>query len=74
MMLDDLRNDADFIGEDDDQLANQNKRASASAGAQTGFLGMTAQQRFVIAVMILLMVCILGSFFLLITGSVALPV
>ena len=72
-MLDDLRNDADFIGEDDDQLANQNKRASA-AGAQTGFLGMTPQQRFVIAVMILLMVCIIGSFFLLITGSVALPV
>lgn len=72
-MLDDLRDDADFIEEDDDQLANQNKRASA-AGAQPGFLGMTPQQRFVIAVMILLMVCIIGSFFLLITGSVALPV
>ena len=72
-MLDDLRDDADFI-EEDDQLSHQNKRASASAGTQTGFLGMTPQQRFVIAVMILLMVCILGSFFLLITGSVTLPV
>ena len=72
-MLDDLRDDADFIEEDDDRLVNQNKRASA-AGIQTGFLGMTPQQRFVIAVMILLMVCIIGSFFLLITGSVALPV
>ena len=73
-MLDDLRDDTDFIEEDDDQRGNQNKRTSAAAGAQTGFLGMTAQQRFVLAVMILLMVCILGSFFLLITGSVALPV
>lgn len=72
-MFDDLRDDADFI-EEDDQLGKQNKRASAAAGAQTGFLGMTPQQRFVVAVMILLMVCILGSFFLLITGSVALPV
>ena len=72
-MLDDLRDDADFI-DDDDQLVRQKKRASAGMGAQTGFLGMTAQQRFVLAVMILLMVCILGSFFLLITGSVALPV
>ena len=73
-MLDDLRDDADFIEEDDDQIINQNKRAPAAAGSQTGFLGMTPQQRFVLAVMILLMVCILGSFFLLITGSVALPV
>ena len=73
-MLDDLRDDADFIEEDDNQPKNKNKRASTAAGAQTGFLGMTPQQRFVVAVMILLMVCILGSFFLLITGSVALPV
>ena len=72
-MLDDLRDDADFI-ENDDQLVRQKRRASAGVGAQTGFLGMTAQQRFVLAIMILLMVCILGSFFLLITGSVALPV
>ena len=72
-MLDDLRDDADFI-EDDEQLVRKKRRASAGVGAQTGFLGMTAQQRFVLAVMILLMVCILGSFFLLITGSVALPV
>ena len=71
-MLDDLRDDADFI--EDDQLVKKNKHASASVGSQTGFLGMTPQQRFVVAVMILLMVCILGSFFLLITGSVALPV
>ena len=72
-MFDDLREDADFI-EDDDRLVQKNRHASAAAGSQTGFLGMTPQQRFVLAVMILLMVCILGSFFLLVTGSVALPV
>ena len=72
-MLDDLRDDADFV-EEDDQLGYEYQNASAASGAQTGFLGMTPEQRFVIAVMFLLMVCILGAFFLLITGSVTLPV
>jgi hypothetical protein len=73
MMLDDLRDDADFV-EDDEQLGYEYKSASIAAGSQAGFLGMTPEQRFVIAVMILLMVCILGAFFLLITGSVVLPI
>ena len=72
-MLDDLRDDVDFV-EEDDQLGDESQNVSAVAGAQPGFLGMTPQQRFVIAVMVLLMVCIVGAFFLLITGSVALPV
>lgn len=72
-MLDDLRDDADFA-EEDDQLDDEYQSASAVAGTQTGFLGMNPQQRFVIAVLILLMVCILGAFFLLITETVALPV
>ena len=70
-MLDDLRDDAVFL-EEEDQL--DYKDEYASSGAQTKFLGMTPEQRLVIAVMILLMVCIMGSFFLLITGSVTLPV
>ena len=37
------------------------------------FLGMTPVQRFVIAVMLLFMTCILSTFFLLITGIVVLP-
>lgn len=34
------------------------------------FLGMTPPQRFVIAVMLLLMTCIIGVFFLLVTEKV----
>jgi len=71
-MLDDLRDDADFVEED--QLDYEYQEATGGAAANTQFLGMTPEQRLVIAVLILMMVCILGSFFLLITGSVALPV
>jgi hypothetical protein len=71
-MLDDLRDDASFVDEDD--LGYENQETAASVGSRTRFLGMTPEQRFIIAVMILLSVCILGAFFLLITGSVAIPV
>jgi len=71
-MLDDLRQDADFVEEGD--LDYEYQDSAYAARSQTRFMGMTAEQRFVVAVMILLSVCILGSFFLLITGSVALPV
>ena len=72
-MLDDLRDDAGYLDEDDSS-DYEYQEAPPVAGAQTQFLGMTPQQRFVIAVMLLMMVCILGAFFLLITGSIALPV
>jgi hypothetical protein len=37
------------------------------------FLGMTAGQRLVIAILILLMVCVLGVFILLLTQKIYLP-
>ncbi|MFH1447017.1 MAG: hypothetical protein ABIG43_06375 [Chloroflexota bacterium] len=37
------------------------------------FLGMTAPQRFIAALFLLIVVLILGSFFLLLTGKIALP-
>ncbi len=37
------------------------------------FLGMTAPQRFIIALMLLIMVCLLGSFCLLLTQKVVPP-
>lgn len=37
------------------------------------FLGMAPAQRFVIALMLLLIVCILGSFALLVTNKIVLP-
>ena len=67
-MLDDLREDADFVEEDEDY-----QDVAPAAGPETQFLGMTPVQRFVIAFLILMMTCILGSFFLLITETVWLP-
>ena len=73
-MLDDLReqsNDFDYSGEkgdvfdygpDDDQSSQSRL-----------WLGMTPGQRFVIAVMLLMMTCILSTFCLLVTERIALP-
>jgi hypothetical protein len=71
-MLDDLRDEADFV-EENGEPKEENHDVNTKRRSQTYFLGMTPVQRFVVAVMILLMVCILGSFFLLVSGTVALP-
>ncbi|RME07258.1 MAG: hypothetical protein D6803_04400 [Anaerolineae bacterium] len=68
-MLDDLREQADNIFLEDDQPEED---ALAPEGERL-FLGMTAVQRFVIAVMLFLMICILGSFCLLITERIYPP-
>lgn len=70
-MLEDLREDADFVEDDDTEYEYQ--ESAARAPAQTQFLGMTPMQRFVIAFLILMMTCILGLFFLLITETIWLP-
>jgi len=73
-MLDDLRDKAgesDFFL-DDDEAAYGYSEAVVADGPSL-FLGMTPAQRFVIAVLVLLMVTVLGSFCLLITEKVYLP-
>lgn len=40
---------------------------------QSNFLGMTAPQRLIIALMLLMMTCILGTFCLLVTEKIVLP-
>jgi len=70
-MLDDLRNEADFVEEGAGEYEYQ--EAVAVEGSQTQLLGMTPVQRFVIALMIFMVICILGSFFLLITEKIWLP-
>jgi hypothetical protein len=67
-MFDDLRqqaDDASFDKEDDEFAPDSYTRMPESH-----FLGMTPQQRFVIAVMLLMMVCVLGAFCLLATEKV----
>ncbi len=47
-------------------------RAGGPAGGNGHFLGMTPMQRFFIALMLLITVCVLGAMFLLMTGRVSL--
>lgn len=68
----------DFLKEDDansflDEV-EQTTKMELTPEAETGFLGMTPTQRFVIALMFFLMVLIIGAFFLLVTGVIAIPV
>ena len=73
-MLDDLREQAsepDFFGEEDSP-ANYVDESKTGFSPKL-FLGMTPIQRFVIAIMILLMACVMGSFLLLVTEKVYFP-
>jgi hypothetical protein len=74
-MLDDLRNSSAFI--DDEETPEQQeevvRRRPIRRRNKETFLGMTAQQRFILSLMMFFMVCILGSIALVITGSVVIP-
>jgi hypothetical protein len=71
-MIDDFRKQADdssfFTEEDTDEY-----RARQRTAPPQYFLGMTPAQRFVIAVMILIMSCILSAFCLLVTERIVPP-
>jgi hypothetical protein len=71
-MFDNLRNDANsspFYEDDKAQAKSAGGTVSPTARSKsTKFLGMTAQQRFVIVVMLMIAVCVLGIMLLLITG------
>jgi len=70
-MLDDLRNSSSFV-EEEEPAEEEAVRYRSRRGQRRGnFLGMTAQQRFIISLMLFLMVCVLGTFALVISGSVA---
>ncbi len=74
-MLDDLRNSSSFIDEEETPEQEQDA-VSASRSRRQGketFLGMTAQQRFILSLMMFFMVCALGVFALIITGSIVIP-
>ena len=68
-MLDDFREQADasaFEGEDAPVFQETPR-------TERRFLGMTPAQRFVVALILLLMTCLLGAFCLLVTERVVLP-
>ena len=74
-MLNDLReqaSDPEFFADDDGESYEFSDYTEYKAKPQL-YLGMTPIQRFVIAVLILLMVGVMGSFFLLVTEKVYFP-
>jgi len=69
-MLDDLRNSAASQPFEED-LPPEKPEVRRSFRRSTGpFLGMTAKQRFVIALLLFLMVLVLGTFCLVVTGKI----
>jgi hypothetical protein len=68
-MLDDLRSSATY--QDEEPEEQNNSRAGSARRSDSRFLGMTAPQRFVIVLMLFMMMCIFGSFALIVTGSVS---
>jgi hypothetical protein len=76
-MLDDLRNDANSSYEETpDLLQDENDLAQLSRRrrARPPFLGMNPAQRFLLALLLFLMVCLLGSFCLIVFEKVILPI
>jgi len=68
-MFDDLRQQADSSM----MFEDENNNALEMEPRRRPFLGMTPVQRFVIALMMLVIVCILSSFCLIVSGKVMLP-
>jgi hypothetical protein len=66
-MLDDLRNTAEASYLDEDNLELETKVK------EKRFLGMTAAQRFILALLLLILVVVLGTLMLLVTGKMVLP-
>jgi hypothetical protein len=67
-MLDQFREQADSSLTYEDDGSNP-----YDAPPKRPFLGMTPLQRFVIALMLLVIACVLSSFCLIVTGKISLP-
>jgi hypothetical protein len=69
-MLDDLRNSAKESYVEEDVLP---VNSQVTTRPKKNFLGMTAPQRFILSLLLLIAVIVLGSFCLLITGKIVIP-
>ena len=72
-MLDDLRNSASQSFQEEEPAPVETSEMDSQSSNSAPFLGMTAAQRFVIALLLFLMTCVFGSFCLLATQKVVLP-
>ena len=74
-MLDDLRNSAASSYLDEEPLPEAPEQNKVDAKKQSArFLGLTAPQRFIVVLLLMMMTCLLGSFVLILTGKVWLPI
>jgi hypothetical protein len=77
-MIDNLRDDtsSSFYEDDDDIFSPENEAdevvETPRRRADSKLLGMTAMQRFIIATMLMIAVCTLGTMCLLLTGKIGL--
>jgi len=72
-MLDDLRSSAAQSYQEVDQAPAVPDEIDSGSRNTAPFLGMTAAQRFVIALLLFLMTCVFGTFCLLATQKIVLP-
>ena len=74
-MFDDLRQSGSFLEEEPPPEPQQEppKKKARKTGDGGNFLGMTAAQRFVLALTLLFMACALGGFCLILTNKIYLP-
>jgi hypothetical protein len=70
-MLDDMRRTASEPSKQENAPQPENKRPQPEEGKK--FLGMTAKQRFIIALLLLVSICVLGSLCLVVFGKVYFP-
>jgi len=73
-MFEDLRKSAEGSYEEEPEPTPEEQQAGRRFRLFQGdLLGMTAPQRFVVILMLLILTCVLGSFCLLLSGKVVLP-
>jgi uncharacterized membrane protein len=77
-MLDNLRDQASssaYFQEEEAPAFEEQPAAAVPQARRTidQITGMTAQQRFILVAMLLVMVCLVGAMFLVIAGKVILP-
>ena len=69
-MFDNLREQANSTPFYEDEAQFQSVEGTNPASPSSSrFLGMTPMQRFVISVMVMMMVCLVGAMFLVVTGK-----
>ncbi|MBN2501048.1 MAG: hypothetical protein JXB38_09750 [Anaerolineales bacterium] len=73
-MLDDFRNEIDadaFLDELEEEEEDVVEVKSVKPRSSSKMFGLTSTQRFILAIMLFMMICVAGSLCLLVTGKIA---